>query len=72
MGGEVPVSTLAVPRPISNPYHRIDAAWKSVVTTGPRWFMDHVWHTCLTYVRASNAFPRPSASPYFDREAVDA
>lgn len=52
----------------ASPYARLDAAWKRLLETGPKWFMDHVWRTCLYYVRASNAWPAPTNDPTFRRE----
>lgn len=44
-------------------YVALDTAWKRLLETGPKWFMDHVWHSCLYYVRASNAWPKPYEEP---------
>lgn len=56
------MGVLAAPvhRPLVGPYARIDAGWKTLIATGPKWFMDRVWHTCLSFVRTSNAWPRPT------------
>lgn len=64
------MSTLAVGRPLIGPYARVDAAWKNLLATGPKWFMDHVWNTCVHYVRTSNAWPGP-ADGIHPREAAE-
>ena len=40
-----------------NPYARLDAGWKHLLATGPKWFMARIWKQCLDLVRTSNAWP---------------